>query len=138
MKPLHAVIAAVVAWVAATPATVHAVPPSAFASQTADGQLSLVLRPERDWKSAELTIGADTIDLGPAKVGQGVEVEAWAEVRSTHAVVLRIAEEDGRGVTFRFDVDTQVVPDRPPLFDRGAPRVWKWRPFQRPPGGSKD
>ena len=132
MKAQHALGPLVAAWVAGLPGTVHAMPPGALASQTSDGTLTLVLRPERAWSSAELTIaGGDTIDLGSAQVGQGIEIETWAEVRSTHPVVLRVAEEDGRGVTFRFVVDTQVLPDRPPLFDRGAPRKWMWRPFQR-------
>lgn len=139
MNAQHALGVLVAALAATTPGPAHAIPPQALASQTSDGTLTLVLRPERAWRSAELTIGGgDTIDLGAATVGQGIEVQAWAVVRSTHPIVLRVAEEDGRGVTFRFVVDTQVLPDRPPLFDRGAPREWLWRPFQRPSESGRD
>jgi len=126
---------AVCGWLLASPAAALALPPSAFVSQGSDGTVSLVLRPDRDWESAELVIvGGDTIDLGPARRGESIEVEGWAEQRMSHEVVLRIAETDGRGVTWRFEVDTQVVPDRPPLFERGAPRQWKnWLFGPKPP-----
>ena len=112
-----------------------AAPPSAFVSQSADGMVHLVLRPERDWESAELVIvGGDTIDLGPARQGESLEVEGWAQQRLSHEVVLRIAEVGGRGVTWRFEVDTQVVPERAPFFERGAPRQWKkWLFGPKPP-----
>ena len=127
----------VAAWAAVAAAPAVALPPRALASQTSDGMLTLVLRPERPWSSAEITVAGTTIDLGEAKVGEGVEVETVAAVRGSHRVLLRVAEEDGRGVTFRFVVDTQVLPDRPPRFDHGAPREWIWRPFQRPAEAGK-
>ena len=52
-----------------------AVPPVALVSQGSDGRLSLVLRPNRDWASVELTVGGDTFDLGPAVEGKPIEVE---------------------------------------------------------------
>jgi len=138
-RRLSCLAPAVFASIAVVPIPSHATPPRAFATQSADGQLSLVLRPEADWASAELTIvGGDTFDLGPAQVGQAVEVEGWAQVKSSHPVMLRIADPNGTGLTVRFDVDTQVLPDRPPLFQRGAPRTWKWRPFSRPPSQPPD
>lgn len=104
----------------------HAQPPPAFASQAADGTIHIVLRPERAWSSAELVIvGGDTIDLGPAAARESVEIEAWARTGLSHELVLRVAAPDGSGVTWRFPVDTQAVPDRPPFFERGAPREWK-------------
>ncbi|HCH66223.1 MAG TPA: hypothetical protein DFR83_25695 [Deltaproteobacteria bacterium] len=119
---------------------VWAAPPTVFVSQGADGRLSLVLRPDRDWDSAELVIvGGDTFDLGPAREGSAIEVEGWAEQRLSHRVVLRVAEPDGSGTTWRFEVDAQVVPDRPPLFERGASRQWKnWLFGPKPPESKPD
>ena len=115
---------------------VWAAPPTALVSQGSDGRLSMVLRPDRDWDSAELIIvGGDTFELGPAREGSAVEVEGWALHRASHPVVLRVAASDGSGVTWRFEVDTQVVPEHPPLFERGAPRQWKnWLFGPKPPG----
>ena len=115
---------------------VWAAPPTALVSQGADGRLSMVLRPDRDWESAELIIvGGDTFELGPAREGSAVEVEGWAAHRISHPVVLRVAASDGSGVTWRFEVDTQVVPERRPRFERGAPREWKnWLFGPKPPG----
>jgi hypothetical protein len=112
-----------------------AAPPMALVSQGSDGRLSMVLRPDRDWDSAELIIvGGDTFELGPAREGSAFEVVGWAEHRSSHSVVLRVAASDGSGVTWRFEVDTQVVPERPPQFERGAPRQWKnWLFGPKPP-----
>ena len=132
MSARHVRGALLAVWTVLTPAQAQARPPSALASQTSDGMLTLVLRPERSWSSAELTVAGTTFDLPEAKEGEGVEIETLAVVRGSHRVVLRVAEEDGRGVTFRFVVDTQVLPDRPPRFEHGAPREWMWRPFQRP------
>ena len=121
-------------FVAGRPAS--ATPPTALVSQGADGQLSMVLRPDRDWDAAELVIvGGDTFELGPAREGTAVEVEGWARHRISHPVVLRVAASDGSGVTWRFEVDTQVVPDLPLRFERGAPRQWKnWLFGPKPPG----
>ncbi len=96
----------------------------------------MVLRPERDWDSAELIIlGGDTFELGPAREGSAVEVQGWAAHRSSHPVVLRVATADGIGVTWRFEVDTQLVPAPPPLFERSSPRQWKsWLFGPKPPG----
>ncbi len=122
------------AWLASA-STALGAPPLAFVSQGSDGTVNLVIKPDRDWESAELVIvGGDTFELGPARRGSAVEVEGWAEKKLSHEVVLRIAESDGRGVTWRFEVDTQVVPSRPPLFERGAPRQWKnWLFGPKPP-----
>lgn len=119
----------------ATAQPAAAAPPVAVVSQGTDGRLSLVLRPNRDWSSAELSIvGGDTFDLGPAVEGKPIEIEGWAEHKLSHRLVLRVAELDGRGVTWRFEVDAQVIPEIRPRFERGAPRAWKnWLFGPKPP-----
>lgn len=118
-------------------APVRAGPPAALVSQEPDGSVSILLRPDRDWESAELVIvGGDTIELGPARGGESLEIDGWAERKLSHMVVLRVAEPNGCGVTWRFVVDTQVVPDPPPRFKQGAAREWKkWLFGPKPPGG---
>lgn len=122
------------AMLATVPSAVAA-PPVALVSQGSDGRLSLVLRPNRDWASAELSIvGGDTFDLGPAVEGKPIEIEGWAEQKLSHRLVLHVAEPDGRGVTWRFEVDAQVIPEERPRFERGASRAWKsWLFGPKPP-----
>ncbi len=110
-----------VAW----PAAAWANPPRAFGSRASNGDLALVLEPSHDWVAAEVQVtGGDAIDLGPARRGDAVEVDAWTDRTGPLVVVLRVVQPDGHGVTYRFDMDVQSLPDIRPRFERGAPRIW--------------
>lgn len=93
-----------------------------------DDKLQITLETDTGWEEAELTIAGESYDLGPAKAGATLELDAWATPSASLTITLRAVDAAGHGHTWRFTEDTLgAVPERPPLFQRIAPREWSRR-----------
>lgn len=92
-------------------------PLEASATQATDGQFTLRLMPGVAWSSAEVSVsGAGSQDLGPNDGLAFVEIEGIRDHIGPLGVDLLAVAADGRGVSWRFEVQPELLPaGKPPV-----------------------
>ncbi len=86
-------------------------PLEATATQTTDGRFTLRLLPGLAWSEAELAVnGAGAQDLGPSDGLAAVEIDGIRDAVGPMAVDLQVMALDGRGVSWRFEVQPELIP----------------------------
>lgn len=96
--------------------------PSVEAIRSPDGAYTLILVAPVAWTGAEVSVaGTDAVDLGPAKASQVVRVNGWTSNSGPLTITIRVALSSHHGVTWQFQVDPQIVPNRTPALEHSAP-----------------
>lgn len=86
-------------------------PLEASATQASDGRFTLRLLPGLAWSEAELSVnGAGSQDLGPTDGLAAVEIDGIRDAMGPMSVDLQVMALDGRGVSWRFEVQPELIP----------------------------
>lgn len=82
-----------------------------WATLTTDGRYVLELAPAQRWSSAEISVtGAASQDVGPAGPEQPMRIEGWTHAVGTLTISVMAVDAEGRGTTWLFTVDPEVLP----------------------------
>ena len=109
-----------------------AAPPTATATIAPDGAYTLILHPPVSWSEAEVSVaGAHAVDLGPADVGEPVQLEGSLSTPGVLWVTLQATTAESEGTTWVFAVDPEFIPMASPELRRLSRRELRWRLLPR-------